>query len=75
MLGLSYKPDVDDLRESPSIELCHILQEKGVKAVSYTHLDVYKRQMVVPPGEHTARISSAGVLSRRSSIFAEPIMV
>ena len=29
--------------------------------------------MVVPPGEHTARISSAGVLSRRSSIFAEPI--
>ena len=37
VLGLSYKPDVDDLRESPSIELCHILQEKGVK-------DVYKRQ-------------------------------
>ncbi len=34
VLGLSYKPDVDDLRESPSIELCHILQEKGVKVVS-----------------------------------------
>lgn len=31
VLGLSYKPDVDDLRESPSIELCHILQEKGDK--------------------------------------------
>lgn len=30
VLGLSYKPDVDDLRESPSIELCHILQDKGV---------------------------------------------
>ncbi len=34
VLGLSYKPDVDDMRESPSIELCHILQEKGVKVVS-----------------------------------------
>ena len=34
VLGLSYKPDVDDLRESPSIELCHILQEKGVKVIA-----------------------------------------
>lgn len=34
VLGLSYKPDVDDLRESPSIELCHVLQEKGVNVIA-----------------------------------------
>lgn len=34
VLGLSYKPDVDDLRESPSIELCRILQEKGVGLIA-----------------------------------------
>lgn len=34
VLGLSYKPDVDDLRESPSIELCHILKDKGMKVVA-----------------------------------------
>nr|WP_297174338.1 nucleotide sugar dehydrogenase [uncultured Agathobaculum sp.] len=34
VLGLSYKPDVDDLRESPSIELCHILQDKGVSVIA-----------------------------------------
>ena len=34
VLGLSYKPDVDDLRESPSIELCHILQGKGVNVIA-----------------------------------------
>ena len=34
VLGLSYKPDVDDLRESPSIELCHILQGKGVSVIA-----------------------------------------
>ena len=34
VLGLSYKPDVDDMRESPSIELCHILQQKGVQVVA-----------------------------------------
>ena len=34
VLGLSYKPDVDDMRESPSIELCHILKEKGVNFIA-----------------------------------------
>lgn len=34
VLGLSYKPDVDDLRESPSIELCRILKEMGVMVVA-----------------------------------------
>ncbi len=34
VLGLSYKPDVDDLRESPSIELCNILRDKGVHFVA-----------------------------------------
>ena len=33
VLGLAYKPDVDDLRESPSIELCHLLQQKGARVL------------------------------------------
>ena len=28
-LGLAYKPDVDDLRESPAIEIIHLLQGQG----------------------------------------------
>jgi len=28
-LGLAYKPDVDDLRESPAIKVVHLLQEAG----------------------------------------------
>jgi len=28
-LGLAYKPDVDDLRESPAIEVVHLLQDEG----------------------------------------------
>jgi UDP-N-acetyl-D-mannosaminuronic acid dehydrogenase len=28
-LGLAYKPDVDDLRESPAVEVVHLLQDEG----------------------------------------------
>jgi UDP-N-acetyl-D-glucosamine dehydrogenase len=31
VLGLAYKPDVDDVRESPSLELIELLKEKGAK--------------------------------------------
>lgn len=31
LLGLAYKKDIDDLRESPSIELIELLREKGAK--------------------------------------------
>ncbi len=31
VLGLAYKKDVDDLRESPSIELIHMLKHRGAK--------------------------------------------
>lgn len=31
VLGLAYKPDIDDVRESPSLELIELLQHKGAK--------------------------------------------
>jgi UDP-N-acetyl-D-mannosaminuronic acid dehydrogenase len=31
VLGLAYKPDVDDLRESPATEVVHLLQQEGAQ--------------------------------------------
>ncbi len=31
VLGLAYKPDIDDVRESPSLELIELLKDKGAK--------------------------------------------
>jgi UDP-N-acetyl-D-mannosaminuronic acid dehydrogenase len=35
VLGLSYKADVDDLRESPAIEICHLLQKAGAQVSAF----------------------------------------
>jgi len=35
VLGLAYKPDVDDLRESPAVTICHLLAEKGEQVTAY----------------------------------------
>lgn len=44
ILGLAYKPNVDDLRESPSIELAHTLQERGYTVVG---CEPYSEEKVV----------------------------
>jgi UDP-N-acetyl-D-glucosamine dehydrogenase len=44
MLGIAYKKDVDDMRESPSVELMELLKEKGA-VVEYTdpHVPVFPK--------------------------------
>ena len=31
VLGAAYKPDIDDLRESPALDVIGLLQQKGAK--------------------------------------------
>ena len=35
VLGLAYKPDVDDLRESPAIEVARIITASGAEVIAY----------------------------------------
>jgi UDP-N-acetyl-D-glucosamine dehydrogenase len=34
VIGVAYKPDIDDMRESPALDVIHLLQQKGAN-VSY----------------------------------------
>lgn len=45
VLGLAYKPDVDDLRESPAIEVAHKLADKQVNVIAF---EPYKPDYFVP---------------------------
>lgn len=44
-LGLSYKPDVDDLRESPAVEICRLLSAEGAEVLAY---EPFKTDAQVP---------------------------
>jgi UDP-N-acetyl-D-mannosaminuronic acid dehydrogenase len=35
VLGLAYKPDVDDLRESPALEVVNLLQSEGARIIAW----------------------------------------
>jgi UDP-N-acetyl-D-mannosaminuronic acid dehydrogenase len=45
LLGLAYKPDVDDLRESPAIEIAHLLLRSGAQVIAY---EPYKTDAQLP---------------------------
>jgi UDP-N-acetyl-D-mannosaminuronate dehydrogenase len=45
ILGLAYKPDVDDLRESPAVEVAHKLAQVGM---SVTAFEPFKPDFVLP---------------------------
>ncbi len=44
-LGLAYKPDVDDLRESPAVEVAHLLVQSGALVTAF---EPYKPDFVIP---------------------------
>jgi UDP-N-acetyl-D-mannosaminuronic acid dehydrogenase len=54
-LGLTYKPDVDDVRESPAVEVVRLLAKEGAQVVAFDPLAV----SVVIDGERVASLDLA----------------
>jgi nucleotide sugar dehydrogenase len=51
VLGLAYKPDVDDLRESPAIEVARLLIEAGAELISYEPFRVDSQVPGIPAAD------------------------
>ena len=48
VIGVAYKPDIDDVRESPALDIIGLLQGRGAKVVYH---DPYIAKVQVPGGE------------------------
>ncbi len=55
-LGLAYKPDVDDLRESPAVEVVHLLTRAGASVVAF---EPFKPQANLPGVKALPSLSEA----------------
>lgn len=65
ILGIAYKKNVDDMRESPSVEIMELLQAKGcVVAYSDPHVPVFPKMR-----EHHFNLSSEVLTSESLSSF------
>jgi UDP-N-acetyl-D-glucosamine dehydrogenase len=43
ILGIAYKRDIDDVRESPALDIIHLLEEKGAEVVFHDpHVPAYR---------------------------------
>jgi UDPglucose 6-dehydrogenase len=48
VLGLSFKPETDDMREAPSIDIIHGLVERGAKVRAYDPVATHEASKVLP---------------------------
>ena len=47
VLGLSFKPDTDDMREAKSIEICHALREAGARLRAYDPIAIQNARRII----------------------------
>lgn len=56
VLGLAFKPDVDDLRESPAVEAAHLFAQAGAQVSAY---EPFKPDFITPHVRVTPTLSEA----------------
>ncbi|WP_018388078.1 UDP-glucose/GDP-mannose dehydrogenase family protein [Ancylobacter sp. FA202] len=54
VLGLTFKPNTDDMRDSPAINIVQLLVDRGVKIRAYDPVGMEEARKVLPEGIHYA---------------------
>jgi len=75
ILGLSYKANIDDFRESPSIKLAHILMEEGYNVIACEPNTILDEIDGIPiySFQDALRISDVCILAVKHTLFLERI--
>ncbi|WP_207886312.1 UDP-N-acetyl-D-glucosamine 6-dehydrogenase [Pseudomonas sp. 30_B] len=70
VLGIAYKKNVDDMRESPSVEIMELIEEKGgIVAYSDPHVPVFPKMR-----EHHFELSSEALTAENLASFDAVIL-
>jgi UDP-N-acetyl-D-glucosamine dehydrogenase len=80
VLGVAYKPDIDDLRESPALDVIHLLQQKGAQ-VSYhdPYIPQFKHDgwglQSVPDLMPAIRAADVVVIATNHKVYDYPVIL
>ena len=83
LLGLAFKEDTDDMRESPSIPIARLLTERGASLVAYDPIATDSARAVLPSGiryaasmaEAVADVAAVLLITRWSEFNALPALL
>jgi len=81
VLGVSYKKDISDLRESPALDVIRLLQEKGAKVsycdpyVASIHMDSGGEMKAVQLNEKALKVADCAAIITDHSNFNYPWIV
>ena len=59
VLGLAFKPDSDDLRDSPALAVAHMLRERGARVVAYDPAAMDRARELHPELEYAGSVMGA----------------
>ena len=66
VLGLAFKPETDDMRDAPSVEIIKALLEKGAKISAYDPVAIHEASKILPDVRYAedeyAAVNDADVL-------------
>ena len=48
VLGLAFKPNTDDMREAPAVEIIHLLQNEGTLVKAFDPVAIHRAREIVP---------------------------
>lgn len=65
LLGIAYKRDIDDLRESPALDIAHLLQQKGARV---TFSDPYIKRSVQHEGIEIEQLDEDAALANADCV-------
>jgi UDPglucose 6-dehydrogenase len=54
LLGLTFKPNTDDMRDAPSVDIARLLSDAGAKVLAYDPVGMERAQAVMPSVEMVA---------------------
>ncbi len=67
--GLAFKPDTDDIREAPSLEIIRELRGRGAKIRAYDHEAMENAKRIFPEGEVAYATDAAAALKGADALL------